>query len=94
MSITWVTDDTVRVENVITDFDDSLLDPDSNTVVFYDPFGANMGTVSAVKVGAGTYYADYAIPAAGTVGTWRCSWKALVGTYPARESLTFQVCEG
>ncbi len=93
LRITYLRDDTIRVQAVIKDFDSVLIDPDSNTVIVYDPVGTNMGTIPASKAGTGTYTADYAIPADGTAGVWRLSWKALNGTWPARESINFLVGE-
>ncbi len=94
IQITYLTDDTVRIRAIITDFDGSLLDPTSDVVVIYDPAGTNMGTVTTSKVGTGTYTADYSVPASGTAGDWKVSWKILSGTRPAREIAYFHVAEG
>ena len=94
MEVTWLTDDTVRVQAVIKDFDGTLLDPTSNEVIVYAPSGANMGTLSATQRGSGTYSADYVIPVASVSGVWKISWKALSGTFPAREVIDFIVAEG
>ncbi len=94
LQITYVRDDTVRVQAIIKDLDGDLTDPTSNTIIVYDPSGTNMGTVSASRGGTGTYTADYIIPAAGTAGVWKISWKTLAGTWPARETIDFLVAEG
>jgi len=94
LEITYLTDDTVRIQATITDFDGALLDPTSDTVVIYDPSGTNMGTYTTTQVGTGTYRVDYGIPSSGTAGFWKVSWKILSGTYPAREIAYFHVGEG
>lgn len=94
LNITWLRDDTIRVECVCKNFAGALYDPDSHVVIMYDPSGTNMGTLSTSKTGTGTYTADYSIPAAGTAGNWKVSWKALSGTVPAREIIYFKVAEG
>jgi uncharacterized protein YfaS (alpha-2-macroglobulin family) len=100
MEITWLTDDTVRVSAVIRDFPEvgetegDLLDPTSNTVIFYDPDGVAQGTPTAGSVGQGTYNADFIIPSDALTGQWKVSWKCLFGSYPAREILYFEVAEG
>ncbi len=91
--ITFLRDDTIRIQAVLRDFDGNLFDPDTNTVVVYDPMGTNMGTKSVTRVGAGTYYADYSIPSGGTAGVWTCDWKALAGSFPTREKIGFFVGE-
>jgi len=94
LKITYLTDDTVRIQATITDFDGTLLDPDSDVVVIYDPAGTNMGTIDTSNVGTGTYTADYSVPSSGTAGFWKVSWKVLSGTWPAREIAYFHVSEG
>jgi uncharacterized protein YfaS (alpha-2-macroglobulin family) len=91
LKITWIRDDTVRVQAVLTDFDGTLLTPTSDAVVFYDPVGTNMGTVTTAQAGTGTYTADYSIPSGGTAGIWKVSWKILSGTWPSREVIHFHV---
>ena len=93
LRITYLRDDTVRVQAIIKDFDGALYDPDENIVVVYDPVGTNMGSLTAAAAGSGTYTADYIIPGAGTAGMWKISWKALSGSYPARETIYFLVGE-
>lgn len=89
--VTFLTDDTVRVEATIKDFSGALTNPTSNTVIVSDPAGTIMGTLSAVSAGTGLFTADYVVPAGGTAGVWSCSWKALFGAYPVREKIGFQV---
>ena len=94
LKITWIRDDTIRVQAVITDFDGSLLDSTSDAIVVYDPVGTNMGTVTSAHAGTGTYTADYSVPSGGTAGIWKVSWKILAGTWPSRETVNFHVAEG
>jgi uncharacterized protein YfaS (alpha-2-macroglobulin family) len=95
MKITWVTDDTVRVEAVITDFDGTLLTPTSHSIIFYNPSGSAVGTTTTpTNDGTGTYRYDYVIGTAAPKGIWKISWKILSGTYPARETINFNVAEG
>jgi len=94
MEITYLTDDTVRIQYISYDFDGSLMTPTSDELVIYDPSGTNMGTHTTTNDGTGTYRADYYIPSDGTAGQWKVSCKVLSGTWPAREIGYFQVCEG
>ncbi len=95
MTVTWLRDDTIRVTAEILDYDSNAIVPDSNTVVVYDPFGTVMGTLSvSTNGGSNLFKADYIIPAAGTIGEWKVSWKSMFGTYPAREAVYFMVGEG
>lgn len=95
MKITWLTDDTIRVEAVFKDFDGTLFTPDSHSIIFTDSAGSARGTVTApTLVGTGTARTDYITPAAGPKGVWKVSWKALSGSYPVREIGYFTVAEG
>ena len=95
MEITWLTDDTIRVQAVLKDFDGSLLTPSSQEVIIYNPLGVAQGTFGSPTLdGTGTYRIDYGIQSDGQKGNWKVSWKALAGTYPAREVKYFEVAEG
>jgi len=95
MQVTWLTDDTARIQAITKDFDENLYDPSSHEVKIYDPTGLARGTISSVgSLGTGTYYYDYPVPSAGPAGVWKVSWKVLSGTYPAREIINFMVSEG
>ena len=64
LKITWIRDNTIRVQAVITNFNGSLLNSTSNAIVVYDPVGTNMGTVTSAHAGTGTYTANYSVPSA------------------------------
>jgi hypothetical protein len=95
MRVTWLTDDSIRVQAVTTDFDGDLYEPDNHLIVITDPLGSVRGSITSVDtVGTGTYKVDYCIPEDAEIGSWKISWKALVGTVPAREIAYFEVAEG
>jgi len=98
MKITWLIDDTIRVQATCYDFDAALFDPDSHQIIVTNPAGSAMGTYTQGStgfgtVGTGTFRYDYVIPSDGVAGIWKVSWKALSGTYPAREIANFMVAK-
>lgn len=72
--------DTIRVKASLTDFDGSILTPDSQEVALYDPSGTVRDTeVSPTMDGPGVYHADLDIPEevdlVGKDGNWKVVWK-------------------
>ena len=97
LKLTWLTDDTVRIQTLTYDFDEALFEPTTHVVKIYDPTGSLRGSIVPPNIGTtgtGTYYYDYVIPSDAPAGVWKTSWKVLSGTYPAREIIHFKVAEG
>jgi len=84
-----------RVENTITDYDGSTLDPDSHSIQLYKPDGKTQGDAetSPTYVSAGFYYQDFAIPALGPKGEWMVTWIVTVGTENTPERIRIKVVE-
>jgi uncharacterized protein YfaS (alpha-2-macroglobulin family) len=72
--------ETVRCKETIKDFNGiTLLDPSSNKIEIHDPTGVLKATISNASItreGQGIFHGDYALPLAGTVGTWFYVWTA------------------
>ena len=83
---------TVRIRNVMKDFDDSPLTPESQEVKIYDPEGTLKETITSPTLeSTGIYYMDYTIPSDGKEGNWKVIWTATKGVKPHLDVFTFSV---
>ena len=86
--------DTIRVQATMTDFDDSVLTPDSHEVTLYDPDEVQQDQdTSPTAEGGGVFYADLDIPSSNTKGNWLLVWKVTMSGKHKFEELTINVDE-
>jgi len=84
--------ETVRIQNVMKDFDGSPLNPDSQEVKIYDPTGVLKATyTSPVKEADGIYHVDHTTSESDVAGKWTCVWKVVANNITSIEIYTFQV---
>jgi len=93
LKIVVIRGSTIRVENVIKDFDGALLDPDSHIIKLLKADGIQQGTdyTGPTKTAVGNYYQDMAIPADGTAGEWTVEWKVTKSSKDSIERVQFKV---
>ena len=85
---------TIRIRNTITDFNGSLIDPDTHEIKIYDSTSALQATLTTpTKEDIGKYYVDYTIPADALAGSWKVVWEIDKGGQKAVEVLRFAVEE-
>jgi hypothetical protein len=86
---------TEKFTNTVKDFDQvTLIDPDSQQVIFYDPTGAVQATktdADMVHVSLGVFSLYFTIPANGVPGTWHLDWTATKVGLPSRKRFMFDV---
>ena len=69
--------ETFRVTATITDLDGTPVTGAGPTqaIILYNPAGTAVTTENApTEVGAGVWYQNFTVPAAGAVGVWRVFW--------------------
>jgi uncharacterized protein YfaS (alpha-2-macroglobulin family) len=76
----------------MVDYDGSNMDPDSQSIIIYDPLGNLMTTITnPVKDSVGNYHFYYTIPANGPAGTWVMYWTVVKSSLPSRTRTEFVV---
>jgi len=84
--------DTFRISNTLTDYDDTPLTPDSQTVTLFKPDGSAGGSVGTPTVeSAGVYYVDVTPDVLGPAGTWKLMWTITKGSKDRTDVIEFQV---
>ncbi len=100
LKVTWLTDDTIRACATFYDYEETLVNPPTQELIYYDPEGLARGTASHSTMNPGSislghWCNDFPIPIAGPIGDWKLSWRATYtaggGTFPIREIAYFKV---
>jgi len=86
--------DTIRIQATMTDFDDSILTPDSHVVTLYDPNGTQKDQdTSPSAEGGGVFHSDLTIPLTGSPGNWTIVWRTKMSDEYKFDMLTINVEE-
>ncbi len=94
-TMSYLRNDTIRLEAEIRDFDNNLVDPPNVEVNIYKPDGSPAeDPITPSRESEGHYYVDYAIPETADEGPWRAEWSCMIQSKPHREVAYFSVTSG
>lgn len=84
--ITWDRGDTIRINNIYSDIDDIVYDPETIELRIYDPTGSLNSTVTyaaseIIRSDEGIYYYDFDIPTDAIIGSWITKWIGIAGGF-------------
>ncbi|MBA7476824.1 hypothetical protein ES707_12219 [subsurface metagenome] len=84
--------ETFQVKNTTTEFDGSVLEPDSHSIQLYKADGTVEGAAKTSPSGsAGVYKQTFKIPTDGVPGEWYVDWTFTYSTEDTPRKIKFKV---
>ena len=86
--------DNLRCDLNITDYNDTVYDPDSHSIQLYDPTGAASGAAETSPTdvaGVGNFSQEFTVPADAKPGNWRIRWTTTTAGADHAEDVWFEV---